>query len=192
LFFVLCEESLWKPERHPRRTKAPSTNNKALRRRRTKHQAQRTKHAPKAHQAQRTKNKALRRRRFMRISRRRRKVGVPGRSLPYYLDSTAPAEKPLNLFSLFDLISSQTSSIFLLMKLLAEITKDCLDLPSAQRLKLARILIEVSEPAGDFSLDTESAWEEEIAARIEAVKNGSARSRQASDLFRELDAKFPS
>ena len=78
------------------------------------------------------------------------------------------------------------------MKLLADITKDCLDLPSAQRLKLARILIDVSEPLGDFSPDTELVWEDEIAARIEAVKNGSARSRPVSDAFCELDAKYPS
>lgn len=67
------------------------------------------------------------------------------------------------------------------MKLLAEITKNCLDLPSSQRLKLARILIDVSEPAGDFFPDSESAWDEEIAARVAAVKNGSARSRTMND-----------
>jgi hypothetical protein len=78
------------------------------------------------------------------------------------------------------------------MKQLAEITKDCLDLPSAQRFKLARILIDVSEPAGEFSPDTESAWDEEIAARVEAVKNGSARSRPVVEALRDLDAKYPS
>jgi hypothetical protein len=53
LCFVPCEdeESLLQPKRHLRLNKAPSTNNKALRRRHTKHKEQRTKHAPKAHQA---------------------------------------------------------------------------------------------------------------------------------------------
>ena len=78
------------------------------------------------------------------------------------------------------------------MKLLSEITKDCLDLPSSQRLKLARILIDASEPAGEFSPETESIWEEEIAARIQAVKDGSARSRSADDALKDLDAKYPS
>ncbi|MFZ9938146.1 MAG: addiction module protein [Luteolibacter sp.] len=78
------------------------------------------------------------------------------------------------------------------MKLLSEITKDCLELPSPQRLKLARILIDVSEPARDFSPEFESLWEEEIAARIEAVKSGSARSRLVSDVFKDLDAKYAS
>ena len=78
------------------------------------------------------------------------------------------------------------------MKQLAEITKDCLDLPSAQRFKLARILIDVSEPAEEFSPESESAWDEEIAARAEAVKNASARSRPVGEAFNDLDAKYPS
>lgn len=78
------------------------------------------------------------------------------------------------------------------MKLLAEITKDCLDLPSSQRLKLARILINVSEPDADFFPDAESAWDEEIAARVAAVKNGYARSRTMNDCFKDLDVKYPS
>jgi len=77
------------------------------------------------------------------------------------------------------------------MKLLSEITKDCLDLPSAQRLKLARILIDVSEPVGDLTAGSDLAWEEEIAARIQAVKTGSARSRTASDVFKDLDVRYP-
>ncbi|MCU0747962.1 MAG: addiction module protein [Akkermansiaceae bacterium] len=78
------------------------------------------------------------------------------------------------------------------MKLMSEITKDCLDLPSAQRLKLARILIDVSEPGQDFSPEVQTAWEDEIGARVEAVKNGTARSRPIGDVFAQLDAIYPS
>ena len=77
------------------------------------------------------------------------------------------------------------------MKLLSEITKDCLELPSAQRLKLARILIDVSESAGDFTDGSDAVWDEEIAARVRAVKNGSARSRSVNDAFKDLDARYP-
>jgi hypothetical protein len=77
------------------------------------------------------------------------------------------------------------------MKLLSEITKDCLDLPSAQRLKLARILIDVSDPGGDLSAGCDSAWEEEIAVRIHAVKTGTARSRLVGEVFNELEARYP-
>ena len=77
------------------------------------------------------------------------------------------------------------------MKPISEITKDCLDLPSAQRLKLARILIDVSEPGQDFSPEVQSAWEEEIQARVEAVKNGTARSRPMAEVFAQLDQLYP-
>ena len=36
------------------------------------------------------------------------------------------------------------------MKAIAELTRECLDLPASQRFKLARILLDVSEPDQDF------------------------------------------
>ena len=78
------------------------------------------------------------------------------------------------------------------MKQLAEITRDCLDLPSGQRLRLARILIDISEPVGEVHPPIRASWEDEIAARVEAVKNGSARSRLMREAFEELDEKYTS
>ncbi len=77
------------------------------------------------------------------------------------------------------------------MKLISEITRDCLELPPGQRLKLARILMDVSEPEQDFSPDVQAAWDDEISARVEAVKNGTARSRPIADLFAQLDQLYP-
>ena len=77
------------------------------------------------------------------------------------------------------------------MKLISEIARDCLELPSAQRLKLARILMDVSEPDQDFSPDAEAAWEDEIRARVDAVKNGSAHSRPIAEIFAQLDQLYP-
>ena len=55
------------------------------------------------------------------------------------------------------------------MKAMVELTKDCLELPSAQRLKLARILLDTSESGQDFSPDVDAAWSKEISARLKAV-----------------------
>lgn len=77
------------------------------------------------------------------------------------------------------------------MKLISEITRECLELPSAQRLKLARILIDVSEPGQDFSPEVQAAWDEEIGARVDAVKNGSANSRPIAEVFAQLDELYP-
>lgn len=77
------------------------------------------------------------------------------------------------------------------MQAIAEITKACLDLPSAQRLRLARILLDVSEPDQDFSPEAASAWDEQIGARVDTVINGTARSRPVADVFADLDQRHP-
>ncbi len=77
------------------------------------------------------------------------------------------------------------------MKLLSEITRDCLELPVSQRLKLARILMDVSDTDPDFSPDAESAWDDEIGARVLAVRNGTARSKPLGEVFAQLDKAFP-
>jgi len=77
------------------------------------------------------------------------------------------------------------------MKLISEITMDCLELPSAQRLKLARILIDVSDPDQDFSPQVQAAWDAEIDARVQAVKTGTAKSLPIADLFAQLDQLYP-
>jgi len=74
------------------------------------------------------------------------------------------------------------------MKALSEVTKDALDLPPQQRVTLARILLDSSEAA---SPEIESAWEDEICRRIQAVQNGTAKSRSMEDVFADLDRKFP-
>ncbi len=78
------------------------------------------------------------------------------------------------------------------MKMLAAIAKDALELPPAQRLVLARILLDLSEPDQDFSPGVEAAWEAEITRRMEAVKAGKATSRTFERVFADLDRRFPS
>ena len=78
------------------------------------------------------------------------------------------------------------------MKLISDIAKDALELPPAQRLALARILLDLSEPDQDFSPEVEAAWEEEIGRRMNAVKAGTAHSKSFDRVFAELDRRFPS
>jgi putative addiction module component (TIGR02574 family) len=78
------------------------------------------------------------------------------------------------------------------MKLLSDVTRDALELSPAQRLTLARILLDVSEPGQDFSREVEAAWEDEISRRIAKIKAGKARSKSFEDVFAELDRRFPS
>ena len=78
------------------------------------------------------------------------------------------------------------------MKMLSDIAKDALELSPSQRLILARILLDLSQPDQDFSPEVESAWEEEIGRRVDAVKAGNAQSKSFDHVFAELDRRFPS
>ncbi len=75
-------------------------------------------------------------------------------------------------------------------KVLAEIARDALELPAADRRTLARILLDVSDADRDFSPEVEAAWEEEITRRLRAVDEGTAKSRPATEVFAELDRRF--
>lgn len=76
-------------------------------------------------------------------------------------------------------------------KVLSEITRDALELSPAQRRTLARILLDVSEDSLDFSPELETAWDDEIVRRLQAVEAGTAKARSVEDVFAELDRRFP-
>ncbi len=77
------------------------------------------------------------------------------------------------------------------MKMLAEVARDALELSPEKRLALARILLELSDEGTESSLEAAAAWEEELAARIEAVKAGAAQSRTLEEVFADLDRRYP-
>lgn len=64
-----------------------------------------------------------------------------------------------------------------------------LDLPPAQRLSLARALIESVDGSDDIS--PEAAWDSEIRARLERFKSGETTSIAAADVFRRLREVAP-
>jgi len=76
--------------------------------------------------------------------------------------------------------------------MLSDIAKDALELSPAQRLILARILLDLSESDQDFSPEVEAAWEQEIGRRLETIKAGNAQSKSFDRVFAELDGRFPS
>ena len=76
------------------------------------------------------------------------------------------------------------------MKMLSELAKDAMELPALQRLKLARILLDLTEEDGDFSPQVEAAWDDEISRRLQALRAGTARSRSFDQVFADLDRRF--
>lgn len=67
---------------------------------------------------------------------------------------------------------------------LETISDQALGLPPAERLSLARTLIESVEGAEDASL--EAAWDAEIAERLERFQTGANPGISAADVFRRL------
>ena len=78
------------------------------------------------------------------------------------------------------------------MKAISELAKDALELPSNQRMTLARILLELSDNDQEFSPEVGAAWEDEICRRMKAVETGAATTRSLEAVFADLDRRFPS
>ncbi len=71
---------------------------------------------------------------------------------------------------------------------LEKLAKQALSLPSAERLSLARRLLESAEPEIDDEI--ERAWEEEIERRIAEIDNGTAKGRSWKEIKQDFDARF--
>ena len=70
----------------------------------------------------------------------------------------------------------------------AEVIMNSLNLPKPEKLKLARILLADAEEDETVSgEEIEQAWENEIERRIESVKNGTAETIDAEEVFAELN-----
>lgn len=67
---------------------------------------------------------------------------------------------------------------------LETISDQALDLPPAERLSLARTLIESVEGTEDASF--EAAWDEEIRERLERFRSGENPGVPAAEVFRRL------
>jgi putative addiction module component (TIGR02574 family) len=69
-----------------------------------------------------------------------------------------------------------------------QITSDALRLPDEARARLVHTLLLSLEPA-DHEDGVEEAWDEEIARRVERVKQGTATGRPAEEVFRDIRAR---
>lgn len=75
-------------------------------------------------------------------------------------------------------------------KVFSEVARDALELAPAQRRTLARILLETSDEGEAHSPEVEAEWEDEIVRRLRAVEQGTVSSRNAGDVFADLDRRF--
>jgi putative addiction module component (TIGR02574 family) len=69
-----------------------------------------------------------------------------------------------------------------------ELTEQALGLSESERAELAhRLLLSLDDVAEE---GVEEAWEEEIARRVERVRNGTAKGRPAEDVLGDIRARL--
>ena len=73
-------------------------------------------------------------------------------------------------------------------KSLEAITHDVLELPSAQRLALARIILDLDGGAADP--EAEAAWDGEIRARLKAYDEGRLETIPYDDFRSQMEERF--
>jgi putative addiction module component (TIGR02574 family) len=71
---------------------------------------------------------------------------------------------------------------------LEKVAREAIELPRHQRLSLARLLIELDDPGSDT--DVEAAWETEIQARVQAVKEGRVEGISYEEVLARVDRRL--
>lgn len=73
---------------------------------------------------------------------------------------------------------------------LEEVTREAIQLPSHQRVALARLLMELDDPGTDA--DIEAAWDAEIQARVRAVEEGRVEGIPYEQVLARIDQRLRS
>ena len=77
-------------------------------------------------------------------------------------------------------------------KTLTEVTRDAADLPESERLKLARILLDMSEPSAASPEDVQVAWDQEIERRLQELRSGKVKGVPLEEVRIKIEARLPS
>jgi putative addiction module component (TIGR02574 family) len=74
---------------------------------------------------------------------------------------------------------------------LADLTREAIELPPRQRLILARMLLDASDSAAlEPASEVEAAWENELAARIQAIDAGKANGKSWDSVLQDINQRF--
>ena len=73
---------------------------------------------------------------------------------------------------------------------LSEVTRDAAELPTSERLKLARILLDLSDTSAEPAEELQATWEGEIARRLRELRTGAAQGVPPADVKQRIEAGF--
>jgi putative addiction module component (TIGR02574 family) len=77
-------------------------------------------------------------------------------------------------------------------KTLTEVARDAADLPAPERLKLARILLDLSESEIQSAPDVQDDWDREIERRLVELRNGNVKGVPLEDVKKSIESRWPS
>jgi putative addiction module component (TIGR02574 family) len=77
-------------------------------------------------------------------------------------------------------------------KTLTEVTQEAAELPGHERLKLARILLELSETDTEPLVGVNNAWETEIERRLLELRSGQVKGIPLEEVKKRIEARFSS
>ena len=75
-------------------------------------------------------------------------------------------------------------------KTLSEVTRDAAELDALDRLKLARILLDLSDSGTESFEELEVAWDDEIERRLEELRSGKVKGVPLEQVKQEIEARF--
>jgi putative addiction module component (TIGR02574 family) len=77
-------------------------------------------------------------------------------------------------------------------KTLTEVTRDAADLSERERLKLVRILLDLSEGEIEPTPDVQEDWDREIERRLAELRTGKVKGVPLEDVKRKIELRWPS
>jgi putative addiction module component (TIGR02574 family) len=77
-------------------------------------------------------------------------------------------------------------------KTLTEVTRDAADLSERERLKLVRILLDLSEGEIEPTPDVQEDWDREIERRLAELRTGKVKGVPLEDVKRKIESRWPS
>jgi putative addiction module component (TIGR02574 family) len=77
-------------------------------------------------------------------------------------------------------------------KTLTKLVQDAAELPGEDQLKLARILLELSEPDSAPSAEVEEAWDKEIERRLQELRSGKVKGVPLQEVRKRIESRFRS
>lgn len=77
-------------------------------------------------------------------------------------------------------------------KTLSQVVQDAAELPASDRLKLARLILDLTELDMDSPEQVQTEWEEEIQKRLRELRSGQVTGVPLEEVKRRIEARFTS